>query len=65
MHSDKELERLERDAQAAANREGVAMAVFNLNRIGRRLLVIRPADSFPGEERMRSGPFQPEASAHD
>lgn len=56
MTTDTELERLERDARRAA-RPGSPTAVFNLNRVGRRLLVIRSADAFPGEDRMVAGPF--------
>ncbi len=61
MHHDRELEQLARDAQAAADRAGAAMAVFNLNRAGRRLLVIRDADSFAGENRLVAGPFAPQS----
>lgn len=63
MATDIELQRLSADAQATANRTGLAMAIFNLNRAGRRLLVIREADSFPGEERLYAGPFNPEREA--
>ena len=59
--ADLELQRLEQSAQASATRSGQAMAVFNLNMAGRRLLVIRSADSFPGEGRMVAGPFNPVA----
>ncbi len=58
---DVELDRLKARAQAAADRDGVAAAVFNLNRVGARMLVIRAADSFPGEGRMVAGPFAPAA----
>jgi hypothetical protein len=61
MNHDRELERLARDAQATADRTRAAMAVFNLNRSGRRLLVIRDADSFAGENRLVAGPFAPQS----
>jgi hypothetical protein len=53
------LERITRDAQSTANRTGLAMAVFNLNRVGSALYVIREADSFPDENRLVAGPFGP------
>jgi hypothetical protein len=56
---DKELQQIERDAQRTANREGKPCAVFNLNRAGSRLLVIRDANAFAGEDRLVSGPFEP------
>lgn len=52
---------LSQKAQRAANREGKPYAVFNLNRVGQALYVIREAGSFPGENRMVLGPFEPEA----
>ena len=54
------LERIAGDAQRTANRSGLPMAVFNLNRAGRALYVIREADSFPGENRLSAGPFEPQ-----
>lgn len=56
---DKQLEQIKREAQNSANRSGDAMAVFNLNTVGARMLVIRASDSFPGENRMVAGPFEP------
>ena len=55
------FERICADARFTADRTGRAMAVFNLNRAGRALYVIREADSFPGENRMAAGPFNPDA----
>lgn len=57
---DRELEKIANRAQNAANRDGVPYAVFNLNKVGARMLVIRPSDSFPDEDRMVAGPFIPE-----
>jgi len=37
-----------------------SVAVFNLNTVGARMLVIRAADSFAGEQRMVAGPFNPQ-----
>ena len=54
------LEKLSRDAQQTANNTGKPCAVFNLNRIGTPLYVIRDADSFPNENRMVAGPFNPQ-----
>ena len=59
--TDTKLEQIIRQAQATANRDGHAVAVFNLNTVGARMLVIRDADSFTGEKRMVAGPFQPAA----
>jgi len=56
---DKELKRLEAMAQRYADENGVAYAVFNLNRVGSRMLVVRKADSFKDENRMVSGPYEP------
>jgi hypothetical protein len=41
------------------------MAVFNLNRVGAPMYVIRAADSFPGENRMVAGPFAPQPQTAD
>jgi hypothetical protein len=54
------IEQLSKQAQRYANGQQIPMAVFNLNRIGAPMYVIRPADSFPNENRMITGPFQPE-----
>lgn len=58
------LEQIKRQAQAAANREGKPYGVFNLNRIGTAMYVIRDIDAFPGENRMvaRVEPKQATAS---
>ena len=60
-----DLNRISKQAQNHANRIGDSMAVFNLNRIGAPMYVIRAADSFTGENRMVAGPFapQPETAA--
>lgn len=60
MFIDTKLEQIKRQAQAAANRDREPVAVFNLNTVGSRMLVIRTADSFAGEQRMVAGPFNPE-----
>lgn len=60
MNTDIKLEQIKRQAQAAANRDRESVAVFNLNKSGARMLVIRAADSFAGEDRMVAGPFNPE-----
>ena len=57
---DNELKRLCQQAQQIANNRGKPMAVFNLNMAGNRLLVIRQADSFPNENRMVAGAFNPQ-----
>jgi len=54
------IERLSKQAQNHANATGEAMAIFNLNRVGAPMLVIRAATSFPGENRMIAGPFHPQ-----
>lgn len=54
------IEQLAKQAQRYANAQGEAYAVFNLNRIGSPMYVIRPADSFPNEDRMVAGPFIPQ-----
>lgn len=59
--TDVKLEQAINGAKRAAARDGVAHAVFNLNLSGARMLVIRPADSFAGENRMVAGPFEPAA----
>lgn len=59
MTNDIQLDRVKRQAQATADRDGAPCAVFNLNKAGSRLLVIRAADSFAGEDRMVAGPFTP------
>jgi len=56
---DTKLEQAKAGAQRAADREGAPYAVFNLNMSGARMLVIRAADSFAGENRMVAGPFEP------
>jgi hypothetical protein len=56
---DTKLEQVKRQAQATADRTGESCAVFNLNLSGARMLVIRAADSFAGENRMVAGPFIP------
>jgi hypothetical protein len=58
---DVKLEQAINGAKRAAARDGVAHAVFNLNMSGARMLVIREADSFAGENRMVAGPFLPES----
>lgn len=60
MFIDTKLEQIKRQAQAAANRDREPVAVFNLNTVGSRMLVIRTADSFAGEQRMVAGPFNPQ-----
>ena len=59
MLTDTKLEQIKRQAQATADRERHAVAVFNLNTVGARMLVIRDVDSFAGENRMVAGPFNP------
>ena len=54
------IEQLSKQAQRYANGQQIPMAVFNLNRIGAPMYVIRPADSFPTENRMVAGPFMPQ-----
>ena len=54
------IERLTKQAQAHANNLAQPMAVFNLNRVGSPLYVIRHANSFPNENRIIAGPFQPQ-----
>lgn len=61
MLTDTKLEQVKRQAQSAANRDGEPTAVFNLNTVGARMLVIRAADSFASENRMVAGPFIPAA----
>lgn len=46
-------------AQRYADTNRVPYAVFNLNRVGVPMYVVRNADSFPGEDRMVAGPFEP------
>lgn len=65
VRKDVELERLKREAQSSANRSGESRAVFNLNKAGLRLLVIRAADSFAGENRLIAGPFEPAPVSED
>lgn len=62
MFTDTKLEQIKRQAQATADRDGQPCAVFNLNTVGARMLVIRAADSFAGENRMVAGPFVPAAA---
>ena len=57
---DNELKKLCERAQQTANNQNKPMAIFNLNMIGNRLLVIRAADSFKNENRMVAGVFQPQ-----
>ena len=54
------IEQLSKQAQRYANSQQIPMAVFNLNRVGAPMYVIRPADSFPNENRMVAGPFVPQ-----
>lgn len=54
---DHELQRIERDAQRTANRNGAPVAIYNLNRAGRRLLVIRSVEE--GAPAPYAGPFEP------
>jgi hypothetical protein len=54
------IDQLSKQAQRYANAHNQTYAVFNLNRIGSPMYVIRPADSFPGEDRMVAGPFTPQ-----
>ena len=56
---DGKLEQAKAGAQRAADRDGTPHAVFNLNMSVARMLVIREADSFAGENRMVAGPFEP------
>lgn len=58
---DMQLQRLEAQAQAAADREGAPMVIINLNGAGRRLLVIRSATVLRDGELPYSGPFNPQA----
>ncbi len=58
---DTKLEQVKRQAQSTADRTGESVAVFNLNMSGARMLVIRAAGSFAGENRMVAGPFTPAA----
>jgi hypothetical protein len=60
MSNDPKMQQIIRQAQSSANRDGESVAVFNLNTVGARMLVIRKADSFAGENRMVAGPFNPE-----
>jgi hypothetical protein len=63
MKKDKQMpkiEQLSKQAQRYASQLNQPMAVFNLNRIGSPMYVIRPADSFPNEDRMIAGPFMPQ-----
>ena len=53
---DTKFEQVKRQAQATADRTSEPVAVFNLNMSGARMLVIRAADSFAGENRMVAGP---------
>lgn len=55
---DLELQRLERDALRTASRTGEACAIYNLNRAGRRLLVIRSVADGNGQAPY-AGPFEP------
>ena len=59
------LDRVSKQAQNHASRTGDSMAVFNLNRVGAPMYVIRAADSFPGENRMVAGPFAPQPQTAD
>lgn len=59
------IEQLSKQAQRHANAQGKAYAVFNLNRIGAPMYVIRPADSFPNEDRMVAGPFIPQPETQE
>ncbi len=61
MLTDTKLEQVKRQAQATADRDGEPVAVFNLNLSGARMLVIRAAGSFAGEDRTVAGPFVPAA----
>lgn len=54
---DRELANLERRAQRDASREGMPMAIYNLNNAGRRLLVIRRVED--GAPAPYAGPFAP------
>ena len=56
---DKQLTNLIARAKAAATDNGMPYAVFNLNRVGARMLVVRPAHSFPADA-VAAGPFNPE-----
>ena len=59
--SDKLLNALISRAKAAATDNGMPYAVFNLNRVGARMLVVRPAHSFPADA-VAAGPFNPEGA---
>ena len=60
-----DLARVTKQAQNHANRTGDSVAVFNLNRVGAPMYVIRAADSFTDENRMVAGPFAPQPETAD
>lgn len=46
------LEQIKKQAQREADRTGLSMGVFNLNRVGSALYVVREVDAFRGENRL-------------
>jgi hypothetical protein len=54
-----------KQAQRHANRTGDSVAVFNLNRVGAPMYVIRAADSFAAERRAVTGVFEPQPETAD
>jgi hypothetical protein len=56
---DKQLANLISRAKAAATDNGAPYAVFNLNRIGARMLVVRPAGNVTAADAIVAGPFNP------
>jgi hypothetical protein len=57
--TDKLLNALISRAKTAATDNGAPYAVFNLNRIGARMLVVRPAGNITGADAVAAGPFNP------
>lgn len=60
--TDKQFLQLERDAQRTANRDGAPMAIYNLNRVGAAMLVIRSVARMNGDAPY-AGPFYPVTDA--
>ncbi len=56
---DKQLTHLAARAQSAANANAAPYAVFNLNRNGPRMLVVRPAGNITAADTVAAGPFNP------
>jgi hypothetical protein len=56
---DRQLAQLAARAQSAANANAAPYAVFNLNRNGPRMLVVRPAGNITAADTVAAGPFHP------